>query len=354
MKFRKKIAGLVSVLLICVIAGGCSADISGPAETDVNKHSSVSEQIETTKTNNNYRVDYLKISPMIKDNVGKDVTDAAMSVIKAFLNYENSAEIVISSDKYRFLNDMGYVINCTCPLFSAFADYNEMTAYNEETGRVTWDFFVSQDEFQKAVADFTQTAEEYLSVIDKNDSEAMKAILLYYEMIRNAGYDYEILGDAYETMDKAEYNLRESSYNVLVNKTGICTNLTQALMFLYTQADLTSGTVLHQGGSGAHMWSVAEIDGKYYYCDPTWDVGDGPKTFGITADDRSSWAGGYAKAEGTMLSVVIDEKYAIDDDRFLILRQKLPVEITDIKIDKTEQTITFVGYDYEYTFCCTQ
>ena len=354
MKFRKKLSGLMAVILICVMTGCCSADISEPAESDMNKQTVNSEQTETTLINDNYEVDYLKISPMIEDNVGKDVTDAALSVIRAFLNYETSAEIVISSDKSRFLNDMGYVIDCTCPLFSAFTDYNEMTSYNEENGRVTWDFFVSRDEFQKAVSDFTQTAEEYLSVIDKNDSEAMKAILLYYTMICDASYDYEILGDAYETMDKARYNLRESSYNVLVNKSGICTNLTQALMFLYTQADLTSGTVLHHGGSGSHMWSVVKIDGKYYYCDPTWDVGDGPKTFGITAEDRSSWAGGYAKKEGTMLSAVIDEKYAIDDVRFSILRQKLPAEITDIKIDKTKQTITFVGYDYEYTFCCIQ
>ena len=127
-----------------------------------------------------------------------------------------------------------------------------------------------------------------------------------------------------------------------------------ALMFLYTQADLTSGTVLHQGGTGSHMWSVVKIDDQYYYCDPTWDVGASPKTFGITSDDRSSWAGGYTEEGGTMFATVVAQKYKIEDERFAILRQKLPVEITDIKVNKEEQTITFVGHEYEYTFCCTK
>lgn len=347
---RKKLAYIFVMILICVTFAGCSTTISKPKENN-EKEQIAQTQIQTTDA---YEVDYFKISPMIEDNVGKDVVDAALKVIKAFLNYENNASVVISGNSTRFLNDMGYVINCTCPMFGALTDYNEMTSYDENHKVVTWDFFVSEDEFRKKVAEFTEIVEEYLSVIDKEDSESMKAILLYYKMIQNASYDYEILGDAYETMDEAEYHLRESSYNVLVNKKGICTNLSQTLMFLYTQAELTSGTVLHQGGAGAHMWSIVKIDDKYYYCDPTWDVGASPKTFGITADDRSSWAGEYAKGEGTMLSAIVDQKYEIDDGRFSTFRQKIPVEITNIKVNKEEQTITFEGYEYEYTFCCTE
>ena len=347
MNLLKKILCLIVIILLCgATLAGCSNDISKPNE------SGTKEPMEQLQTKAMYEVDYLKISPMIEENVEKEVIDAAINVIKAFLNYENKASIVISGNKARFLNDMGYVIDCTCPMFSAFTDYDEMTSYDEGSKTVSWNYFVSQDEFQKIFADFTKTVEEYLAVIEKDDSDAMKAILLYYTMLHQASYDYEILGDAYETMDNAQYHLRDSSYNVFVNKTGICTNLSQALMFLYTQAELTSGTVLHQGGAGAHMWVVVEIDDRYYYCDPTWDVGTGPKTFGITADDRGSWAGGYTKEEGTMLSTVIASKYQIDDDRFAILREKIPVEITDIKVDKEQQSITFIGYDYEYIFHC--
>lgn len=348
MTFKKIVLTIISIILICMVSGGCSSKISN-TETTTYPQQTQAEETENTK---GYKVNYLKISPMIEETVDKEVIDAALNVIKAFLNYENSATVVIKGNTSRFLNDMGYVINCTCPMFTAFTNYNEVTSYDAEKKEVVWEFFISQDEFQKKVAEFTETAEEYLSVIDSDDTDAMKAILLYYTMLRDTSYDYEILGDAYETMDKKEYHLRESSYNVLVNKKGICTNLSQALMFLYTQADLTSGTVLHQGGAGAHMWSVVKIDNQYYYCDPTWDVENSLKTFGITSDDRSSWAGGYTKEDGKMLSTIIAEKYEINDNRFAILREKVPVEITDIKVDKKEQTITFTGYDYEYTFDC--
>ena len=123
-------------------------------------------------------------------------------------------------------------------------------------------------------------------------------------------------------------------------------------MFLCTQADIACGTVLHNGGSGMHMWNIVKMDGKYYYCDPTWDANESLKYFGITAADRASWAGEYSTDDGTMLSKKVLEKYQVSDTRFEILRSKLPVEISEIKVDKELQTITFVGYEYEYTFKC--
>ena len=79
-------------------------------------------------------------------------------------------------------------------------------------------------------------------------------------------------------------------------------------------------------------------------------VGATPKTFGITSIDRSSWAGEYAKEEGRMLATIIEQKYDISDERFATFRQKVPAEITDVKVDKVKQTITFEGYEYEYTY----
>ena len=180
----------------------------------------------------------------------------------------------------------------------------------------------------------------------------MRAMLLYYAVIDDLNYDYGLIGDNFDKLSKEEANLKSSPYYVLVEKSGICTNIAQAYMFLCTQADIACGTVLHTGGSGMHMWNIVQIDGKYYYCDPTWDANTSFKYFGITAADRASWAGEYSKKEGTMLSVTIPEKYEVSDTRFEVLRGKLPVEISDVKVDKSLQTITFMGYEYEYVFEC--
>jgi len=168
----------------------------------------------------------------------------------------------------------------------------------------------------------------------------------------NLHYDYDLLGENFEGLSKEEANLKSSPYYVLAEKSGICTNIAQAYMFLCTQADITCGTVLHTGGSGMHMWNIVQIDGKYYYCDPTWDANASLAYFGMTAADRASWAGEYSAASGTMLSVAIHEKYEISDSRFDTLRGQLPVEISDVKANRELQTLTFIGYEYEYVYEC--
>lgn len=303
------------------------------------------EDLETA-----FDIDLTKVSPMIKAHASNEVVAASKTVIETFLRYENSAAIEISGNSQRFLKDMAYVIHCTCPMFGAFTDFNEMTSYDAASGTVSWNFFVEKAEFNSRLQDFYDVTEKYLSNVKKTDSEAMRAMLLYYAVIDDLEYDYGLLGDNFEKLSKEEANLKSSPYYVLVEKSGICTNIAQAYMFLCTQEDIACGTVLHTGGSGMHMWNIVQLDGKYYYCDPTWDASTSLKYFGITAADRASWAGEYSAEEGSMLSVTIPEIYDVSDTRFETLRGKLPIEISEIRVDRELQTIAFVGYEYEYVY----
>jgi len=296
--------------------------------------------------------DFTKISELIAENTGSEVVIAAQRVIEAFLQYETETTIAVSGNQDRFLTDMTYVIHCTCPIFEAFTDFSELTAYDAESGRVCWEFYVDRETFDAKKREFYEKTETYLSAVSKTDSEAMRAMLLYYAVIDDLSYDYDLVGENFETLSREEARMRSSSYSVLAGKSGICTNIAQAYMFLCTQADIACGTVLHQGGEGMHMWNIVKIDGRYYYCDPTWDANASMKHFGLTAADRADWAGGYSQEEGSMLSAVIPEKYEVSDNRFEALRPKLPVEMSDIRADKSTQTLTFVGYEYECSFAC--
>lgn len=299
-----------------------------------------------------FNVDLRKVNLVIEELADPAVVQAARNVVDAFLLYEDEVVIEVKGNTHRFVTDMMYIVHCTCPMFEAFTDFNEMTAYDADTGTVSWKYRVSEDVFQAKVQEFTKITEDYLASVSLEDSEAMRAILLYHELTKDLEYDYGLIGDAYNDLSKEEAALRESPYNVLVNKSGICTNNAQALLFLYTQAGLDAGTVFHTGGQGVHMWNFVLIDGKYYYCDPTFDIEGVFDYFGMTAEDRSGWAGGYSADNGTMLGMVIPEKYEITDTRFEILRSKMPVELTDIEVDHEEQKITFFGHEYEYTFDC--
>ncbi len=312
----------------------------------------VKEGLQTQGNKQKFNVDLRKVNLAVEELADPTVVQAARNVVDAFLLYEDSVAIEVKGNAQRFVTDMMCIVHCTCPMFGAFADFNETTAYDAGSGRVAWKFRVTEKEFQTKVQEFTKITEDYLSVVSLEDSEAMRAILLYHELTKDLEYDYDLIGEAYHKLSKEEAALRESPYNVLVNNSGVCTNNAQALMFLYTQVGLDAGTVFHTGGQGVHMWNFVLIDGKYYYCDPTFDIEGVFDYFGITAADRAGWAGGYSAEEGTMLGVVIPEKYEISDTRFEILRSKMPVELTDIEVNHEKQTITFFGHEYEYTFEC--
>ena len=355
--FRIKLPKFVLTVFCCVIMlflASCKTE-SGNDKPGNQPSQNLTETTASKNTENNnteFNIDLTKVSPLIQENVSEDVIVAAKTVIEGFLRYENSVEIKISGNSQRFLNDMAYVIHCTCPIFGAFTDFNEMSSYDETSGKVSWSFFEEEAEFKSKLQSFYDATETYLSDIKPTDSEAMRAMLLYYAVIDDLNYDYDLLGENYDKLSKEEANLKSSPYYVLSEKSGICTNIAQAYMFLCTQADITCGTVLHTGGSGMHMWNIVQIDGKFYYCDPTWDANTSLKYFGITSADRASWAGAYPSDGGTMLSATIPEKYEISDSRFESSRDKLPVEISEIKVDRKLQTITFVGYEYEYVFEC--
>lgn len=369
-KIRGKRLNLVVAILYCVIAFlFVSCGQEPDAENTENQIAQTVTAVTTESTEEDTdknpenapaddaivrNIDLTKISPMIRENVNEDVIIAAKAVIEGFLRYDNRVEINLTGNSHRFLNDMAYVIHCTCPIFGAFTDFNEMSSYDETSGTVSWEFYVEKSEFDSKLQTFYDLTETYLSNIKSSDSEAMRAMLLYYALIDDLNYDYGLLGENYEKLSKEEANLKSSPYYVLAEKSGICTNIAQAYMFLCTQADIPCGTVLHMGGSGMHMWNIVQIDDKFYYCDPTWDANASLKHFGITAADRAGWAGAYSADDGTMLSVTIPEKYEISDSRFEALRGKLPVEISAVKVDRQSQTITFVGYEYEYVFACKE
>ena len=345
------------IIICCVIAIllMCCRPESAAENTDNQNSQDITEAPTNGNTEDDdavFHIDLTKISPMIQENANEDVIAAAKAVIEGFLRYENRVEIKVSGNRQRFLNDMAYIIHCTCPMFGAFTDFNEMSSYDSASGTVSWNFYVEKAEFDRKLQDFYDVTNTYLSNIKVTDSEAMRAMLLYYAVIDDLNYDYDLIGENYEKLSKEEASLKSSPYYVLVEKSGICTNMAQAYMFLCTQADIACGTVLHTGGSGMHMWNIVRIDGKFYYCDPTWDANTSLKYFGITAADRASWAGEYSADGGTMLSVNVPEKYEVSDSRFEALRGKLPIEISEVKADKELQTITFVGYEYEYIFEC--
>lgn len=103
--------------------------------------------------------------------------------------------------------------------------------------------------------------------IPKDMTQAEAAVYLYSYLANNTYYDY---GEYYEGND---WNLL---YDALIKHNTVCAGFAEALYYLYNLAGISCITVEGYVSSayadgGYHIWNVAEIDGKYYQFDATWD-----------------------------------------------------------------------------------
>lgn len=297
-----------------------------------------------------FSIDYKKMSPIVTEYTEPIVLETALKVIDAFLNYETSVPISLEDDDVLgFLDTLGYVVNLACPPFTAYTDYSPAKSYDRKNREVFWTITLSEGAFYEMLEVFSRTVEAMFEDLKKDDPETLRAMILYLRLIEDAAYDYELFYSDYDSMDPQEYKLLESAYYSIMNKSGICSSYSIALVFLYTQAGLVSGTVSHHGGVVAHMWPFVRLDGRYYYLDPTWDVSDSPRHFGMTSLYREQFAGGYDRNDGRMLRFTVPETFDFTDTRFDEMREKLPVEITSYEIDRETQTLDFYGYEYCYS-----
>ena len=66
-----------------------------------------------------------------------------------------------------------------------------------------------------------------------------------------------------------------TAYGALVNGKAVCDGYAKAMKLLLDQAGVrsiyVSGTAVSESGSAAHAWDMAQVNGKWYYLDPTFD-----------------------------------------------------------------------------------
>ena len=328
----KKIVSLsISILVIAFSFFACSgndlpepsnsAAPSSPAQSDEPSPSqsappenSVSPEAQPYK----YELDYHKASDYLKNVVGDKILTQAYKIVDAFFAHEDSVTLDIQYLPNNFADKLGYAASLLCPQFAAFNNYNSMKDLNLKTGKFTFRYVVDKEEIDKKTAELEKKVSEIMSDLCEGDSNTMRALIIYNDLTRNASYDNDLPKNVKE--DDTNFIYVTSAYSAILDGLGICTSYARALSFLYTQADIDAGVVSSSVGE-QHEWTIAKLNDKYYYFDPTWDLGGYIKYFGITSADRAAlWAGEYPENSCTAYEIVVPEKYNITDERFSELR----------------------------------
>lgn len=291
-----------------------------------------------------FAIDYTKYPEMLKDYLGEKVVADAQLVINAFLNGETSVAISPVGNASGYANSVSCALNLMCPPFEALTDYNSLTAYS--SGKLNWSFLGTWEETRDALSDFEAAVKGIMASIDKRDCETAKAMLLYSELTKDSYYDYAFSESNNHTPEQER--LVPSAYNAIINRSGICTAFAQALTFLYTQAGIDSIPVSGDSPEMFHMWTMVELGGKLYFMDPTWDLGGGFKYFGMTADDRCGWAGGFDASTFYFCGQTLELRSSVISERFAVLHDSLDVGGADFKLFHSTQLATFCNGAFSF------
>lgn len=134
-------------------------------------------------------------------------------------------------------------------------------------GFLNIDYAYSKSEAMEKKKLIEEKTDEFIAGLDGD--EYTKALACYEYVILNTCYDMENLDRILEVPADS------SIEGVFLKNTAVCAGYAKAYQYLLQKAGLTAMYVVGVGsnssGSENHAWIIQQIDGKYYYSDPTWD-----------------------------------------------------------------------------------
>lgn len=161
------------------------------------------------------------------------------------------------------------------------------------------------------ISEMNKKAQEILSsIIQPNYSDIEKVSAIYAYIIQNVQYDYESLaaakGEKNAAYEEAKKNMgerittildrRQSSYNAILQGKSVCEGYTNMMHYLLSSVGVQSKTCscsadLNRkvvGANSNHSVIKVQIEGNWYYFDPTWDAQENVlKNFFKTKDEFS-------------------------------------------------------------------
>ncbi len=237
------------------------------------------EYMESSIIDGKYIYNAFMLSEESLQLMGNDFASFFCDFVDAILNYRSE----VACPKKVYAEMLGTVIYYDFPFFNACAEpFEFIKHYNEETTMISIEYKYSADEHQKLFDQFQKAANEMLATVTPDMSDAEKAKNIYHELCTRMVYDNSAL----------EYFERKDSYYAYLYNSGVCITFANVYNQLLTQVGIkTTIATCDYTATMGHAWSIVTLDGKDYFCDPTfelsYDNGNGYIYFGQNYADRT-------------------------------------------------------------------
>lgn len=188
---------------------------------------------------------------------GNGFADFYIDVIDAVLGYKST--VACSNSDYA--TAITTVLYYEFPLYGVTFECEYGGAGSTE---VKFKYLVSREEQEKTAEKLFECINGYLKDAKPEQSEIMKAEIVYHALCSSVSYDD----------DAAKSRKNIAAYYAYVNKTGICVTFAAAYSQLLTQVGIVNTEAAGNSSQGtAHAWNVITVNGKNYFCDPTYELG---------------------------------------------------------------------------------
>ena len=211
--------------------------------------------------------------------MGNDFAIFYCDFVDAILSYRS--EVACPEKVYAEM--LGAVIYYDFPIFDACAKpFEFFKHYDQETKMISIEYKYSADEHRKLLDRFLKAADELLATVTPDMTDIEKAKNIYHELCTRMVYDDSALKDLE----------RKACYFAYLHNSGVCVTFANVYNQLLTQVGIkTTLATCEYDETMGHVWSVVTLDGKDYFCDPTFELsynqGNGYIYFGINYVDRT-------------------------------------------------------------------
>ncbi len=237
-----------------------ASDIEPPNTDSTTKYDSsvpLPTKMASSVKNGHYVYNPYMLSLEAIQSKGNGFAEFYVDVIDAVLGYKST--VACSDDDYAAA--LSTVLYYEFPLYGVTFECEYAGAGSKE---VKIKYLVSREEQEKTAEKLFECINEYLKDAKPEQSEIMKAEIVYHALCSSVSYDY----------DAAESRKNIASYYAYVEKTGICVTFAAAYSQLLTQVGIVNTEAAGNSTQGtAHAWNVITINGKNYFCDPTYELG---------------------------------------------------------------------------------
>ena len=274
---------LKRIALICALAiflGGCSLPLPNkPEPSQTEEYADPAKYIREFQNNLQYQqLDsveqhaYGQIYTTIRDN-----EKAAVTVPDANGQQRPGIRIPLSDAQFT-REEMSH-------LFETFFRDNPRFFYLDRTyslegydldGQTVYDtlllqFTMDTEQRIEAIKKFDQAVADFLAERPNTDDDYEIELYLHNRLLKSCIYDSQAAASS-----SSAYANAYSAYGALIEGKAVCEGYAKAMQLLLNASSIPTTVVLGNAveDGEAHMWNLTNINGSYYYLDPTWNDDD--------------------------------------------------------------------------------